>query len=205
MQPMTKVVKNIIIINVLIFGASWIYPDIMYGLFAGWWFESDFFKPWQIITHMFMHGFRSIEHILFNMFALYMFGSALENHWGAKKFLTYYMLCGLGAFVIFTAVQYFSGSHGDYTVGASGAVFGLLLGFGYSFPETRLMLLFPPIPIKAKHFVMIYGAIELYMGIQNNIGDNVAHFAHLGGALVGFVIIKYWERQKDQNNLNHFR
>lgn len=90
-------------------------------------------------------------------------------------------------------------------VGASGAVFGLLLGFGYLFPETKLMLLFPPIPIKAKHFVMIYGAIELYMGIQNNIGDNVAHFAHLGGALVGFVIIKYWERQKDQNNLNHFR
>jgi membrane associated rhomboid family serine protease len=81
----------------------------------------------------------------------------------------------------------------------------LLLGFGYLFPETKLMLLFPPIPIKAKHFVMIYGAIELYMGIQNNIGDNVAHFAHLGGALVGFVIIKYWERQKDQNNLNHFR
>ena len=90
-------------------------------------------------------------------------------------------------------------------VGASGSVFGLLLAFGMLFPETRLMLLFPPIPIKAKHFVMIYGAIELYMGIQNNAGDNVAHFAHLGGMLIGYILIKYWKNKGESNNFNHFR
>ncbi|MFT5010387.1 MAG: membrane associated rhomboid family serine protease [Saprospiraceae bacterium] len=235
MQPLTKVVKNIIIINVLFFLGTMIYEDVFYDLFAGRWFQSEQFRPWQIVTHMFMHG--GLSHIAFNMFAVYMFGSTLENYWGSKKFLIYYMLSGVGAFFLYQGVSYIQihsllesatpemieiAKSGRYNpdsedsirlarmfysplVGASGAVFGLLLGFGYLFPETKLMLLFPPIPIKAKHFVMIYGAIELYMGIQNNIGDNVAHFAHLGGALVGFVIIKYWERQKDQNNLNHFR
>jgi membrane associated rhomboid family serine protease len=235
MQPLTKVVKNIIIINVLFFLGTMIYEDVFYDLFAGRWFQSEQFRPWQIVTHMFMHG--GLSHIAFNMFAVYMFGSTLENYWGSKKFLIYYMLSGVGAFFLYQGVSYIQihslleaatpemieiAKSGRYNpdsedsirlarmfysplVGASGAVFGLLLGFGYLFPETKLMLLFPPFPIKAKHFVMIYGAIELYMGIQNNIGDNVAHFAHLGGALVGFVIIKYWERQKDQNNLNHFR
>jgi membrane associated rhomboid family serine protease len=183
---------------------------------------------------MFMHG--GLWHLVFNMFALWMFGRVLENVWGPKRFFIYYFATGLGAAVFYTFVnfiefQYIASrmspenvqmvmangaellSNGQNytelagklnlllnvpTVGASGAVFGILLGFGMLFPNTELMLLFPPIPIKAKYFVLGYGAIELFSGIANT-NDNVAHFAHLGGMLFGFILIKYWNK-----NSTHF-
>ncbi len=169
--------------------------------------SSPFFRPYQIITHMFMHA--SIGHILFNMFALYLFGSALESVWGPKRFLIFYFISGLGALALYLGVKYvdmhFLGSpqylQNVPMLGASGAVFGLLAGFGYMFPNARIMLLIPPIPIKAKYFVLIYGAIELFLGVYNLQGaqSGVAHFAHVGGALFGFLLMLYW---KNQGNLN---
>jgi membrane associated rhomboid family serine protease len=159
------------------------------------------------------------------MFALYMFGPNLERSWGSKRFLNYYLICGLGAFALheFVVGYQFYQDFGTFfptadliapglsaplrasllyqtfvpVVGASGAVFGILLGFGMLFPNTRLMLLFPPIPIKAKWFVLGYGAIELFMALENNPGDNVAHFAHLGGMIFGFIMIKKWQGDRD--------
>jgi membrane associated rhomboid family serine protease len=151
------------------------------------------------------------------MFALFIFGITLERYWGPKRFLIYYMVCGIGAYFLhhfINGIQLYQALGTFFpdqqavneagramqlvfyvpAVGASGAVFGILLAFGVLFPNTRLMLLFPPIPIKAKYFVMIYGAIELYMGLQNNPGDNVAHFAHLGGMLFGYILLKYWQK-----------
>lgn len=222
-QKLTPVVKNLIIINVLFYVAMMAFGNyengpmklltIKLGVFYP---GSPFFAPWQIITHMFMHSQFTLMHIFFNMFALYMFGGALEKVWGAKRFLQYYFICGLGAFVLhelvigfevysltgsfFPAAEQITQSvaaiYTTPTVGASGAVFGILLGFGMLFPNTRLMLLFPPIPIKAKWFVIIYGAIELFGGF-NQLGgsaDNVAHFAHLGGMLFGFLLIRYWKK-----------
>lgn len=182
-----------------------------------------------------MHG--GFTHLLFNMFALWMFGRVLESVWGPKRFFIYYFVTGLGAAVLHTFVNYIEFqsiaskmtpeavqmvlSEGTEifnqgknfsdplagklnlllnvpTVGASGAVFGILLGFGMLFPNTQLMLLFPPIPIKAKYFVMGYGALELFLGVTQT-GSNIAHFAHLGGMLFGFFMIKYWNR-----NTKHF-
>src|SRR5690606_1871104 len=166
--------------------------------------HSVFFQPHQLLTHMFLHG--SLEHILFNMLALWMFGSILENVWGGKRFLTFYILCGLGAAVLHIVVLYFEmepvmeafrqlpSQHqleliesptfkvNVATVGASGAVFGCLAAFGYLFPNTLIMLYFL-FPIKAKWFVIIYGALELALAVRNSAGDNVAHFAHVGGAI----------------------
>ncbi|MCK4921419.1 MAG: rhomboid family intramembrane serine protease [Bacteroidales bacterium] len=225
------VVKNLLIINGLMFlglfgfeSAFGIDLNRVLGLF---YFKSPYFEPYQIVTHMFMHG--SITHIFFNMFALWMFGRVLEQVWGSKRFLIYYFATGLGAASLHMLVNHITLAPalkqvieaygienfdettinqllntgtliaqkvgiGLYvpTVGASGAVFGLLLAFGMLFPNTRLMLLFPPIPIKAKYFVMGYGAIELYLGLTQP-GSNVAHFAHLGGMLFGFLLIKYWK------------
>jgi membrane associated rhomboid family serine protease len=191
---------------------------------------SEKFRLHQIFTHMFMHG--DLTHLFFNMFALYMFGRVLESVWGPKRFLTFYLVTGIGAAALHTAVNFFEYyretsqltpeqieyvkevGYGIYaegknftepilgklnlllntpTVGASGAVFGILLGFGMLFPNTQLMLLFPPIPIKAKYFVMGYGAIELYLGFSQS-GSNIAHFAHLGGMLFGYFMIKYWNK-----------
>lgn len=191
---------------------------------------SEKFRLHQIFTHMFMHG--GLTHLFFNMFALYMFGRVLESVWGPKRFLTYYLVTGIGAAVLHTAVNYIEyesvvsklgpdqiaqvkemgygiWSQGKNfsdplmgkmnlilntpTVGASGAVFGILLGFGMLFPNTQLMLLFPPIPIKAKYFVIGYGVIELYLGFSQP-GSNVAHFAHIGGMLFGYLLIKYWNK-----------
>ena len=203
---MTPVVKNLVIINVLVFLAQSAMP-MLEPLLMGHYPLGANFEPWQVITHMFMHG--SLTHIFFNMFALVVFGSALERAWGSKRFLQYYMLCGIGAFFIYEAtVGYevfqltdsisFEGLAGR-VVGASGCVYGLLLGFGMLFPNTELMLLFPPIPIKAKYFVIIYGLIELSLAMSNSPGDNVAHVAHLGGMLFGFLLIKQW-----QNNRKNF-
>ncbi len=147
----------------------------------------DGFLPWQLVTYMFLHA--SFSHIFFNLFALWIFGQALENLWGTRRFLLYYFLTGIGAGII----QLFVSS--GYTIGASGAVFGILLGFGMMFPDRYIMLLFPPIPIKAKYFVGFYGAFELFNGITTT-NSGIAHFAHLGGLLVGFILIKVWKIKK---------
>ena len=152
---------------------------------ALWPLGSGMFQPWQLISYMFLHA--NFGHIFMNLFALWMFGQAIENYWGTRRFTWYYFLTGIGAAII----HMFIGGGGAPTVGASGAVYGILLAFGMMFPERPIMLLIPPIPIKAKYFVAIFGGIELVNGV---VGTNsgVAHFAHLGGMLVGFILIKYW-------------
>ena len=260
------VVKNLLIINGLMYLATMVLQNTFsidlanyLGLFF---FTSEYFKPHQIISHMFMHG--SLMHIFSNMFALWMFGSILENVWGPKRFLIFYLICGLGGAIThmaFTAYQIhlvqgeinlffesvtidnfkmlLEGHRGllydsDYinqantllntwsqnpsdstmilqakilaqkltsmeanipVVGASGAVFGVLLAFGMLFPNTYLYLMFPPIPIKAKYFVIFYGAFELYAGVSGT-QEGVAHFAHLGGMLFGFILIKFWNKTR---------
>lgn len=230
--PITPVVKNLIIINVLMFLATMALGDSFRELMSGHYFSSGNFQIWQIVTHMFMHG--GFSHILFNMFGVFFFGVYLERHWGAQRFLTYYIICGLGAFALHFLIVYLqimqveSGltadqlayvaekgfEHWQYNrstgtelmdklillreqpvVGASGALFGLLIGFGLIFPNVRVMLLFPPIPIKARVLALGYGAVELFMAFQNNPGDNVAHFAHLGGMLVGYILLKIWQKR----------
>ncbi len=225
---LTPAVKNIIIINVLIYLACFVVPGLNDAL-TGYYFASPNFRPWQIVTHMFMHSMSDFTHIFFNMYALYLFGTALENYWGTKKFVIYYLTCGVGAFFLHMGVNYFEiqkmmsaltdkeiyqvmitgleegraykvqmvelySAINTGVVGASGAVFGVLLGFGMLFPNTELMLLFPPIPLKAKYFVMIYGAIEFYLAMRQTTGDNVAHYAHLGGMLFGYLLLKYWQK-----------
>ena len=217
------VVKNLIIINVLIFIAQETFgannPYVIENLFALHDVHSVYFKPHQLITYMFMHG--GFEHILFNMFALWMFGSLLENHWGAKRFLQFYIICGIGAGLAQLGVQYIEmepvwkvirmmppeeqakASANDAmlmgkvinsaTVGASGAVFGCLAAFGYLFPNSLIYIYFL-FPMKAKWFVLIYGGIELWLGFRNSAGDSVAHFAHLGGAITGFIIVYIWNK-----------
>ena len=219
----TPVVRNLMIINVIFYVVTHFISPELQSVFSGYYPAAPQFQPWQVVTHMFMHA--SLGHIFFNMFALFMFGSQLERVWGPKRFLNYYLICGLGAFALHELVVGF-GFYSEYgtwfpmvedlfpnldysaaqrqayrmfvpVVGASGAVFGLLLGFGMLFPNTRLQLLFPPIPIKARYFVMGYGAIELMFALQNSPGDNVAHFAHLGGMLFGYVLLKKWQRERD--------
>jgi len=281
-QMVPPLVKNLIIINVILAIAQhviWASFHISLSDYLGLhYFRSDMFRPWQMITHLFMHGDPSdieatILHLFSNMFALWMFGSILEHRWGAKKLLTFYIICGLGAalchlgvlslqyepvvnsyqnYVNNTTLDRFNsfithhlkrgadphimtrlgeiyeswnndpgntfypkisqqrlhdyvygarsieGIHvqgliDEATVGASGAVFGVLFAFGYLFPNLQLMFIFPPIPIKAKWFVTIYAVFELYAGIRNSAGDNVAHFAHLGGMLFAFLLLKIWK------------
>ncbi len=230
------VVKNLLIINILMLFISFVFSSNFgmdlnrdLGLFF---FESPHFEPYQIVTHMFMHG--GLAHLFFNMFALWMFGRVLETVWGGKRFFIYFFTTGIGAAFLHTLVNYIevqsamanlspeqiatvkdegtqllmSGrnyvddsmanlnlAYNIPTVGASGAVFGVLLAFGMLFPNTQLLLLFPPIPIKAKYFVIAYGVIELYLGLTQP-GSNIAHFAHLGGMLFGFILIKYWNRSR---------
>lgn len=187
------VVKGLIIINVVVFIAqSWF--DRQYGLtalLALWPINSPFFKSYQIFTHMFSHG--SVGHIFFNMFSLWMFGKILENVWGAKRFLNFYIICGIGAAAVHLAMQYFMGGISP-AVGASGAIMGVLVAFGYLFPNTELFILFIPFPVKAKWAVIGYIAIDLFSGVARFSGDNVAHFAHLGGALTGFILVLFWNK-----------
>ena len=258
-RVLPPVVKNLIIINALMFLGTYAVGytfDINLVDYLGLhYIQSEKFNPFQFISYMFMHG--GFSHIFFNMFALWMFGNVLENVWGGKRFLTYYMITGIGAALIQTFVSwlgfhgiqadadtYFSAPGPDAfvvfvnehfplyynqvsgfvsswnqnpsdtgmikesfsyindlislrmdipTVGASGAIFGILLAFGMMFPNSLLYVFFA-IPIKAKYFVMIYGALEIYLGFANNPGDNVAHFAHLGGMLFGFFLIRYWSK-----------
>lgn len=231
---MPPVVKNLIIINV----AMLILAELLRlmsginlnGILGLYFPESEFFRGWQVVTHMFMHG--GFIHLLFNMFALWMFGRVLEQVWGPKRFLMYYLITGLGAAFFFELVQYIqytkvmavitpeqlqlvydSGSEAITqgrnfaddqmgklnsilnvpVVGASGAVYGVLLAFGMLFPNTQLMFIFPPVPVKAKYVVIGYAAIELYLAITSP-GSNVAHAAHLGGMIFGYILIRYWRK-----------
>ncbi len=216
-QPTTRfsvfppVIKNLLVLNGLFFLAQFVAettrtgllgqvlnmlalyslnaPDVGYTIFAepgtspqpipGFW-------PWQLVTYSFLHG--NVPHLLFNMFALWMFGVEIENYWGSARFAAYYFACVVGAGLTQLVATY---GMGYPTLGASGGVFGILLAFGMMFPERRIMLLFPPIPIKAKWFVVGYGAIELFSGIAG-AQTGVAHFAHLGGMVAGFGLIQYW-------------
>ena len=196
MNPYFKtppVVKNLIVINVLAFMATALLPVgrqiLSYG--ALYWFERPLYHSYQFVTYMFLHG--GFEHLFFNMFALWMFGRTLEYELGSKRFLIYYFVCGIGAALIQMATIPLSGEYYVQLIGASGAVMGLLLAFGVLHPNAVIMLLIPPIPIKAKWFVIIYGVIELFSGWRG-IG-NVAHFAHVGGMLWGLALLWWWRRQ----------
>lgn len=195
------IVKNLIIINVLVWVAQLIY-DKQWGLTAKiglWPINTPFFEPYQIATHMFAHasydgrGNIIFFHILFNMFGLYMFGRILENVWGPKRFLFFYLACGVGAAAAHLIMQYVMGTF-SFAVGASGAVMGVFVAFGYLFPNTELMIIPIPIPIKAKWLVLVYIFIDLFGGIGQLQGDNIAHFAHLGGALTGFLLVLFWNK-----------
>ncbi|MFI3318196.1 MAG: rhomboid family intramembrane serine protease [Rikenellaceae bacterium] len=187
MRTMTPpVVLNLIIINCLALMATSLFPKITYHL-ALFDLGSHYFRAYQIVTYMFLHG--DLSHLFFNMFALWMFGRSLEYELGSKRFLTYYMVCGVGAALIQIAVGLFD-PYG-VTVGASGAVFGLLLAFGVTHPNAVIMLIIPPIPMKAKWFVILYGVAELFFGMTGRL-SSIAHFAHLGGMLWGFILLHYW-------------
>lgn len=193
-DELPPIVKNLIIINVLVFVAC-LFFDKQFGLtyrLALWSLNSGMFMPYQVVTHMFAHG--GFSHILFNMFSLWMFGRVLENVWGPKRFLFFYLACGIGAAAVHLVVQYLMQGFG-LTVGASGAIMGIVAAFGYLFPNTELFLFFIPFPVKAKWMVLGYIAIDLFGGIANSAGDNVAHFAHLGGALTGFILVLFWNKK----------
>ena len=153
-----------------------------------WPLESGVFAPYQLVSYGFLHG--SFNHLFFNMFAVWMFGTPLERSWGSRRFATYYLVCVVGAAIIQLAVQLFEG--GVYpTIGASGGVFGLLLAYGVMWPENRIFLIFLPVPIKAKWFVLIYGGVELMLGFTRAM-PGIAHFAHLGGMIFGAVLLYKW-------------
>jgi len=151
------------------------------------------FQPWQLVSYAFLHG--SAMHLFFNMFALYMFGSSIEELMGSRRFLVYYIVCVITAAITQLVVQKMMGGFPVATVGASGGVFGILLAYGLAFPHRKLMLIFPPIPMPAWLFVTLYGLLELYMGFYAR-GSNVAHFAHLGGMAGGLALILYWRTQR---------
>lgn len=200
------VTKNLVAINILMFIATLVKENFMVANFAMFYPASPFFKPWQILTHMFMHG--GFWHIFFNMYSLLMFGSILERSLGTKKYLIFYFVTGLGAAALHTGVEWLqarvfiaNGIAQAYqqllvtpTLGASGAIYGVLIGFAMLYPQARLTLIFPPIPMTAKWLVIIFAAIELFSGI-NGIQDGVAHFAHLGGMLFGWLLIRWWRKQ----------
>ena len=190
------VIFALLIANALVWAAQYWQPQFMYGYFALWPLGSRIadFMPWQLLTYGFMHDVNGINHILFNMFGLWMFGRDLERSMGAKRFLTYYLTCVVGAGIVQLIVASIGG--GDYpTVGASGGVFGILLAYAMAFPNRIIVLLIPPIPMKAKYFVLFYGLLELYLGVSGN-APGVANFAHLGGMLFGFLLIQRWRMKK---------
>lgn len=212
------VVKNLIIINALFFLAQSILPygwgKMLTDVLGLHFWESSQFRLYQFVTHMFLHG--DFSHLLMNMFALWMFGRSLEYDLGSKRFLIYYMVTGIGASLIHQGVNWIEIGNmkaavleagatpyamsvlqvviDRTTIGASGAVFGVLLAFGMLHPNTVIMLLIPPIPIKAKYFVIGYGAIELILGLVDS-GGNIAHFAHVGGMIFGYLLLRWWKNQ----------
>ena len=244
LNAIPPVTRNILIVNVIVWLACFVFSQLgidLVNILGIHYFPSKGFHIHQIITHIFTH--EDISHIFFNMFAVFMLGTVLEQSWGAKRYLTYYLITGIGAGLIQVLVCYiriqtlltdlsldalatvhnqgydllmqnppmnFIGKLGSLnllynisTIGASGAVFGILLAFGMLYPNAPLYIMFIPIPVKAKYFVIVYGLIELSLGFANRTGDNVAHFAHLGGMLFGFIMILFW-RKKDRNNVKFF-
>ena len=242
MRSLPDIVKQLIIINVLFFLGSMSLGNTAYDLLALHYPQNPKFVPWQVVTHMFMHG--SINHILFNMFGLWMFGGTLAQMWGRNKFLFFYLSTGLGAAALQLGINYFQIStvvgqlveagysataftetlqSGQYNtawlnvisqtelnqllasfnmsmVGASGALYGILVAFAFLFPNTELMIIFLPIPIKAKYFVPILLASDLFFGFSSYSLGPIAHFAHLGGAVTGFIMMWYWKKQQFNNN-----
>ena len=244
MGRLTDAIKHLLIINILFFIATQLYGDQMYQWFSLWFPKNENFELWQIVSHMFMHG--GFMHILFNMYALWAFGSPLERMWGRNKFLFFYFSAGLGAALIHTGVNYYyfsqgidalvnSGwseanimeiiSQGKYSpewynlapqstidnflsayntpaVGASGAIYGILVAFGMSFPNSELFLIFLPVPIKAKYFIPVLVGLDLFSGITGYpiFGSGIAHFAHVGGALFGYIMMTYWKKNQFKKN-----
>lgn len=262
MFNLTPTVRNLLIANILFFVAQTSLLPLITQVGSLYPIGSPYFFPWQFFTYMFLHG--SWMHLLSNMFGLISFGPLLEQRWGASRFLTFWLICGVGAGVLYEGVRAYeihqlktayttvvnSGDAADYDeymrksgvqqpsdeaaaaalqrnptdqalrqaviervrqvqdyitnsrsggmLGASGALFGILFAFAYLFPNTELFLLFIPFPIKAKYFVFFYAAYELYAGVYRTPGDNVAHFAHLGGLVIGFVVLKFWERGRER-------
>lgn len=194
-QSLTPAVKYIIIINVicyLLFNVLNINALNALGNYLplyNW--STPYFRVWQLVTHMFMHG--NFQHIFFNMFALWMFGSSIENYLGTKRFVVFYLICGVGAACCFMLTQNLmhTVAIGEPMIGASGAIMGLLFAFGYLYPNVHIFIYFL-IPMRAKYFVGLYAILELFFGVQNRSGDNVAHFAHLGGMLFAFIMFKVW-------------
>lgn len=199
------VTKNLLIINILMLFATWVLGNrgVDLGYYLALWPVGDFtyygfntFQPWQLVTYMFMHG--GILHLFCNMFNLFMFGILLERALGSRRYLIYYMVCGIGAGLVQLAVMWFFGQPAP-VIGASGAVFGILLAFGMLFPNMKLFIIPIPVPVKAKWLVLGYGLFEFFCGVTGHMGD-VAHFAHLGGMLFGFFLILYWKRKGVVNN-----
>ena len=246
MGRLTGAIKHLLIINILFFVATALYGEQMYQWFSLYFPENENFGLWQILTHAFMHG--GFMHILFNMYALWAFGSPLEQMWGRNKFLFFYFSAGIGAALIHTAVNYYYFSQGmevlvnsgltipevmdvisqgkfnpgwynlaprstidnflmaysTPAVGASGAIYGILVAFGMSFPNSELFLIFLPVPIKAKYFIPVLIGLDLFSGVTGYsiFGQGIAHFAHVGGALFGFIMMWYW--RKTQSNKNRW-
>lgn len=262
MFRLTPVVKNLLIINVVVFLLQTLVGGVNFtGILSLWKIGSENFAPYQFFTYMFAHG--GFGHILFNMLGLVFLGPLLEQFWGPKRFVTFYLITGIGAGLLYSGIEYyrmnkleeqveeyvmnpspdnlnvFVDKNSNYfgpsiydfisefskqpdnsayvneskaivknlydkafnygsMLGASGAIYGILMAFGMLFPNTELMLLFPPIPVKAKYLVLVLGGIALYSGLSRNPGDNVAHFAHLGGMIFAFIMIKYWQSQRNK-------
>lgn len=222
MQRTTPIVLNLIIINVLAYMAQQMITALNVTEWGGMHYVfSSGFKPHQFITHMFLHDTKGFGHLFFNMFALFMFGTSLENFIGSKRFLIFYLICGLGSAVLtqltipFSAETFAKSADGVQTalannasmaqvadavkeqylmVGASGAIMGVMVAFAYLFPNTEMFIMFIPIPVKAKYVIPVFVLIDLFGGLNQTPGDNVAHFAHLGGAAVGFILVYYWNK-----------
>lgn len=184
----------LLIANGLLFAFQQFMPVVMEVYFSLSPLASPTFAPWQLLTYGFLHG--GTAHIFFNMFALWMFGRDLERIMGPKRFLTYYLTCVVGAGIVQLVVAALTGDM-YRTMGASGGVFGILLAYGMAFPNNTVMLLFPPIPMKAKYFVIVFGLIELSLGLTGAT-PGIANFAHLGGMLFGFLLISYWRRPRSR-------
>ncbi len=212
LSSLPPVTKNLIIVNVIVFLASLLNENFMIGTFALFYPTSQYFHWWQVVTHMFMHG--GFWHIFFNMYTLLIFGCVVERIIGSKKFLLFYFVCGLGAVALHlgveylqmqsymqgaalgnaTAIQNIALIKNTPTVGASGAIYGVLMGYAMLFPESRMTLLFPPVTLSAKWMVAIFAAIELFTGVTG-LSAGIAHFAHLGGMLIGWLMILSWRKR----------
>lgn len=244
MGRITDGIKHLLIVNIIFFVATSLYGDQFYQWFSLWYPQNSDFRIWQVVSHMFMHG--GFTHILFNMYALWAFGSPLERMWGTKKFVFFYFSAGLGAALIHSGVNYYhvhqgvealmaAGrsqaeimdllAQGQYdqnwtqiapaglvnnmlesyftpAVGASGAIYGILVAFGMLFPNSELFLIFLPVPIKAKYFIPVLIGLDLFSGITGYsiFGGGIAHFAHVGGAIFGFLMMWYWKRNQFNSN-----